>query len=173
MKFLKASKDDLFFHVPLEGRKALQLLARNYPATGAEHFELSKFSDPSEIEDDREFLEQSLNEEQQSSQKRVRALIADKKRFQEVEGGFLLRLSLAEVDLLLQVLNDVRLGCWIRLGSPDDAAEIELRLDPESAPLLATMQACGFFQGALLDGLRRQKNPSPTEDEGLDPEIWN
>ena len=173
MNFLKATKDNLFFHIPPEGKAALRMLVRNYPAMDASHFELSKFSDPEEVEEDREFLEQSLSEEQQSNRSRVRAIIADKERFHETEGGFVMRLSLADVELLLQALNDVRIGFWIRLDSPDDGLEMELRSDPKSAPLLATMQVCGFFQGALLDGLRRRKNPSPEDDEGLDPEIWN
>ena len=173
MKFLKATKDNLFFHIHPEGRAALRMLVGHYPVMDASHFELSKFSDPDEIEEDREFLQQSLTEEQQINRNQVRAIIADTERFHETEGGFVLRLSLADVELLLQALNDVRIGFWIRLGSPDDGTEMELRSDPESAPLLATMQVCGFFQGALLDGLRRQKKPSPLDDEGLDPEIWN
>lgn len=173
MKFLKAAKDNLFFHIHPEGRAALNMLIRNYPAMEASHFELSKFADQDEIEEDREFLEQALGDEQQSNQSRARALIADEDRFHKTEEGFLLRLSQDDIELLLQVLNDVRIGFWVRLGSPDDGMEMDLRSDPKSAPLLATMQVCGFFQGALLDGLRRQKKPSPLDDEGLDSEIWN
>lgn len=175
MKFLKAAKDNLFFHIHPEGRAALRMLIRNYPAIEASHFELSKFADLDDVEEDQEFLEQALSDEQQSNQARARALIADKGRFHKTDEGFLLRLSRDDIELLLQVLNDVRIGFWVRLGSPDDGMEMELRRDPKSAPLLATMQVCGFFQGALLDGLRRQKSPSPSDndDEGLDPEIWN
>lgn len=170
MNFLEANGDSLVFLVDPRGKAILEKLCHKYPALEVTYFELCRTMDEEELPDGRELADQSLTEEQNEVRNRVTKLLSDKNRFEKMEGFFLLRMTAAEVDLLLQVLNDVRIGCWVRAGSPSEGTEDTLRSDPKLAPLLATMQLCGLFQGALLDGLNRQKTPPSDEDEGVDLE---
>jgi hypothetical protein len=55
-----------------------------------------------------------------------------------------------QIEWLLQVLNDIRVGSWLALGSPDEKQGKQLRLNLQSAQYLWTMELCGQFESALL-----------------------
>ncbi len=171
MRFLEANGDTLVFLTEPRGRKVLERLVRKYPALEVSHFELCRTMDEEELPDGRTVADQAMKDEHRETRRRISRILEDEDHFEDKEDFLLMRLTLEEVDLLLQVLNDVRIGCWVRAGSPPEGVEDSLRTDPKLAPLLAAMQLCGLFQGELLDGLRRQKNPSPGEDEGFEPDI--
>jgi hypothetical protein len=63
---------------------------------------------------------------------------------------FPLAITRAQCDWLLEVLNDVRVGLWVRLGEPDEAGLMKLALSAESIALVTVMEYCGCFQSALL-----------------------
>jgi len=52
-------------------------------------------------------------------------------------------------------LNDIRVGSWIKLGSPDPDASRRGGWTEETAPYWLTMELCGAFQMVLLDALDR------------------
>jgi hypothetical protein len=81
----------------------------------------------------------------------LQALLADPQRFKPAETGARLSLSPAEVEWVLQVLNDVRVGSWIILGSPD---EKRTELNERTAPHFAAMETAGYFEAQLLEALR-------------------
>jgi len=170
VNFLEANGDSLVFLIEPRGKALLEKLCQQFPALEVTHFDLCRTMDEDELPDGRELADQSLTEEQNEVRERMAKFFTEEGRFETMENFLLMRMTTAEVDLRLQVLNDVRIGCWVRAGSPSEGAEDRLRSNPKTAPLLATMQLCGLFQGALLDGLHRRKNPSSSEDEGFDLE---
>jgi len=60
--------------------------------------------------------------------------------------------TIAEIEWLLQILNDVRVGSWLSLGSPDEELELSL-LNAKTAPHFWTMQLAGEFEMRLLKAL--------------------
>lgn len=64
--------------------------------------------------------------------------------------GWRLALAADDVERLLQVLNELRVGAWARLGSPDDLEDETLMKDAGGAPLHAIMTLAGQIQIALL-----------------------
>jgi hypothetical protein len=80
-------------------------------------------------------------------------LLADPRRFQRTDTGFRLSLSRAEAEWVLQVLNDIRVGSWIILGSPE--GEIE-GLDAKTASDFWAMEMAGYFETELLQALNRE-----------------
>ena len=64
--------------------------------------------------------------------------------------GFLLVLDGAEMEWLLQVLNDIRVGSWLLLGSPDEKKGKSARLNLQTARYLWTMELCGHFQHIFI-----------------------
>jgi hypothetical protein len=80
-------------------------------------------------------------------------MLKQPERFQEIESGFRFALSAPEIEWLLQVLNDVRVGSWIGLGSPDTEKGGKIPLTEETAPLLWVMEMAGSFEMVLLDAL--------------------
>jgi len=80
----------------------------------------------------------------------VDAFLGEQGRFAEVKGGFHLRLSVAQMDWLLQVLNEVRVGLWVKAGRPEQPRSMVLGGHLEPA---LTMELCAHFQMVLLGAL--------------------
>ena len=76
--------------------------------------------------------------------------------------GIHFTLTAPQVEWLLQVFNDVRVGSWLALGEPE---ELEIpEVNQTNAPYLLAMESAGHFEAALLSALG-VKNP-PRRGEG-------
>jgi hypothetical protein len=60
------------------------------------------------------------------------------------------------MEWLLQVLNDVRVGSWLLLGSPDGPAETLAKLSHETASHFWSMEVAGQFQMVLINAMNRR-----------------
>ena len=87
---------------------------------------------------------------------RLQALIADPGRWVATEGGWKVSVTTGEIEWLLQVLNDVRIGSWLALGSPEQRME---HLTEKNAPHLWAMEMSGSFEMALLHLLEGRTKP--------------
>jgi DNA-binding MarR family transcriptional regulator len=67
--------------------------------------------------------------------------------------GVVLRLTPADFEHWLQVLNDVRVGSWIRLGCPDQTALRDVELTAANERHLFLMEFCGRIQARFLEVL--------------------
>jgi hypothetical protein len=72
----------------------------------------------------------------------------------QAKGARILTLSNDDANLLLQVLNDVRLGAWETLGCPDFETGDRPQVTEDNFLCLWAMQVTDLFQGTLLAGLR-------------------
>jgi len=66
-----------------------------------------------------------------------------------------LKLSAPQMEWLLQVLNDIRVGSWLVLGEPDEKKGKPIEVNDENARYYAAMEFCGLFQMTLLDALQQ------------------
>jgi hypothetical protein len=73
--------------------------------------------------------------------------------FQAAADGMQLTVSGAEIEWLLQVLNDVRVGSWIALGSPDPEQDKKIVFDKKMLPHFRMMELAGAFETVFLDAL--------------------
>lgn len=64
-----------------------------------------------------------------------------------------LRLKTDEVEMLLQVLNDVRVGSWIQLGCPDPLPEPFTGEGEETELPRRLLDLAGLFESLLLQAL--------------------
>ncbi len=131
----------------------LQIL-RLYPRIPPAHQRLSKSTRLAEQEASQRLLDEALAEQRAENKKQLESLLADPKRFRETEAGWRLTLSPGDFEWLLQILNDVRVGSWITLGSPEEKFE---RLNQETAPHLWAMEMSGFFQMRMLEGIEERE----------------
>jgi hypothetical protein len=81
--------------------------------------------------------------------------LQDPKRFTETASGSRVSFNRSEIEWLLQVLNDVRVGCWLELGSPAEPVEIKPEMDPQTIRQLLVMDAAGFFEMNFLHAASR------------------
>ena len=114
---------------------------------------LSKSGRLPDREANQRLLDEALAEQRAENKKQLQALLADPRRFEHTETGARLSLSPAEVEWLLQVLNDIRVGSWVILGSPE---EKPAELNAANAPHFLAMEMAGYFQMQLLEALGRE-----------------
>ena len=150
MKLVQATKDKLVFHLGKREEGLLLRVLKQFPCVPGAHHVLSKSGRLPDAATNQQLLEEALAEQRAEHKNKLQALLTDRQHLTHTESGARLSLSPAEADWLLQVLNDVRVGSWIILGSPD---EKPAELTPASAPYLLAMEMAGYFQMQLLEAL--------------------
>jgi len=98
-------------------------------------------------------LDEALAEQRTENKKQLEAFLAEPARFEQTEHGWRFSISSAELEWLLQILNDIRVGSWIKLGSPDEKRGMRL-LDKEMAPDFWAMELAGALQMQMLEALK-------------------
>lgn len=98
-------------------------------------------------------LDEALAEQRAQNYRQLQRLLSERDRWQKNETGFRLSLAAGEVEWLLQVLNDIRVGSWIRLGSPDEKMELSL-FSETTLPHFWAMDLAGRFEMEFLHALR-------------------
>ncbi len=151
MKFLKTDKGKCHFQMAAREKKMLFQILRLYPLIPANYQRLSKTEDKPE---DQELLEEALGEQRAQNRKQLLAMLRAKSRFRKNKKGWRFTIPAARTEWLLQVLNDVRIGSWLALGSPDGPEKMFAALNTESAPYFWTLEIAGRFQGVMLEALR-------------------
>ena len=150
MKLLRKTKARRVFQLdPMESRVLPQVLAL-YPRIPPAHQTLSKSAPPPDAEACQRLLDEALAEQRAENKRLLLDLLADPRRFKETAAGSRLSLSLPEAEWLLQILNDIRVGSWLLLGSPEQGTET---LTEATAPHYGAMELAGYFQMELLQGL--------------------
>ncbi len=150
MKFIKADKGRFSFQIDGQEKRLLFEVLGLYPLIPAAHSRLSKSEERAE---DQQLLDEALAEQRREHKKQVQAMLKAKSRFRANKKGFRFSLKAAQMEWLLQVLNDVRVGGWLALGSPDGALEILAALNEKTAPYLWAMEVAGQFQMVLLKAM--------------------
>ena len=145
MKLIGTAKDRLLIQFGRREKELLVALLQLYPCVPPAHHKLSKSAkvDPS----NQQLLDEALAEQRSENQKQVAKLLGQGGRWTEHQSGWRLSLTAGEAEWLLQVLNDIRVGSWVLLGSPEEHLNV---LDQETAPHVWAMEVAGSFQMGLL-----------------------
>ena len=98
-------------------------------------------------------LEEAITEQRQQNRKQLDELLNDAHWFQEDEEGYRFTLRAAQTEWLLQVLNDVRVGSWLILGSPDELHDKPIKMTDRNSHYLWAMEMGGYFEYRLLEAL--------------------
>lgn len=161
MRLLHAADGRLAFQFRRGEMEILRELRSLYPLVPAAHHQLSKTA--GELRDAQQLLDEALAERRQENKRQLDRWLNDPQRFVPSEKGHTVRLQLttAEADWLLQVINDIRVGSWLRLGSPDPHAERKLVLTEENARYFWAMELCGAFEMLLLRALDQAGGEAP------------
>jgi hypothetical protein len=153
MKLIKTTNSRLVFELGQREKRSLPQILKLYPCVPPAHHVLSKSGRLPDREGNQQLLDEALAEQRAENRKQVQALLADPRRFELTETGARLSLSPAEVEWLMQVLNDIRVGSWVILGSPENKPA---ELNAATAPHFLAMEMAGYFQMQLLEALGRE-----------------
>jgi hypothetical protein len=149
MKLLRVERKRFIFRLSKSEKRLFLAVLDRYPLVPSAHQPLSKAT---AREADQRLLDDALAEHRRENKKQLRTLLKSKRRFATTKTGCDMKLSAGDIEWLLQVLNDVRIGSWIALGSPDD--DWRMVMDDGAAAHACALELSGYFQSQLLQALR-------------------
>jgi hypothetical protein len=151
VKLLRRLKKGFAFHLSEREKQLLLATLKLYPLVPASHHRLSQNAHGKSADENQRLLEESLAEQREENRRQVLAFFDDPKHFRQTKTDVRLSLTYGEVEWLLQVLNDVRVGGWLALGEPEHGHEPEIT--EENARYYFGLEVGGAFQSVLLEAL--------------------
>jgi len=153
VKLIKREGEDFVLHIGRRERRLLFEVLKLYPLVPVSHHRVSQTA--KQMDEHQTLLEEALAERRQENKRQLVAMLHEEQRFKETDAGYRLTLSAPQVEWLLQVLNDIRVGSWLILGEPDEKKGKPVALTSENARHYAAMEFCGLFQMTLLDAVQQ------------------
>jgi hypothetical protein len=163
MKLLRIHDGNFEFDLAREERDLLFHLLGLYPVVPATHHRLTRDGKPSNQKENQELLDEAMQSQRRANKKEIIALLDEAGRFTDVGKNCRVIFARGELEWLLQVLNDVRVGSWLALGSPGQKQERRLRGDAVSVRYLMQMELAGGFEMYLLGAVNGTLKPEPEE----------
>jgi hypothetical protein len=147
MKLIRQTKAGSKYELSRREGDCLKSLLRQFPVTAPAHARISRTDTEPASREREKLLNESLAEHRAELKKLAANLLA---KMKTVEKGYSLTLDPGDQETLLQILNDIRVGCWHMLGEPEE-------LEPETTPetereqvFYDVMNLAGYFEAALL-----------------------
>lgn len=153
MKLHRAEADRYEFHLGRREQKVFCEVLAAYPVTPLDHHRLSRPAAGAGPDSHQALLTESMQAIKAATRKRLDAFLGNAQRFTVLADGYRVSFTREEMEWLLQVLNDIRVGSWLRLGAPDPEAAKPPQLTPETARYLPLMEIAGHFEFVLLAAL--------------------
>ena len=129
MKLIQQDGQTFVFHISKREKGLLLEVLKLYPLVPIAHHRVSSqsASAPRATESQR-LLESALTDRTLENKRLLLAMLNHEARLTETDNAHRLKLTASQMEWLLQVLNDIRVGSWIILGEPDGkkAKAIEL-----------------------------------------------
>jgi hypothetical protein len=154
VKLLKAEDNQFVFHISRREKQLLLELLKLYPVVKTNYQPLSKSASPGQVKIDQSLLEEALTLQHQENKRHLQTFLQETERFTENKSGFRFTLDSSQMEWFLQVLNDIRVGNWLALGSPDPAQKKAVEINQTNASRLWAMELSGYFQMVLLEALQ-------------------
>ncbi len=150
MKLVKTDASKLIFHLTKREKRLLMEILKQYPLVPESHHRLSKPNDAESFAEEQRLLEEALRETREQNKRQLDEFLADPSRFHETQGGLHFFITPTQIEWLLQVLNDIRIGSWIKLGSPNLSKAEEVKLSESNVSFLWSMEVAGMFEAVLI-----------------------
>jgi hypothetical protein len=160
VKFIGRQQDEFAFEMSGQEKSVLVMLLNLFPQVPAAHHDLSRNTElPGDAANQR-LLEESLKAQKSETQQWLAKAFRASERFKPGKTGFYLAVKRPEIELLLQVLNDVRIGSWLALGSPDFEQKKKTVPNRQTAPLVYRMEVAAWFQMFFIKAIREEERGS-------------
>lgn len=150
MKFLRQHGGKFLLEFKREEKTLLLQLLKLYPLVPESYHRLTRDKKLPHREENQQLLDEALKSQREQNQKAIGAFMNEPGRFTTSDTGSKAAFSRAELEWLLQVVNDVRVGCWIAMGSPGYEAKKKARAGGEFLQHLMFMELAGAFEMFFL-----------------------
>ena len=159
MKLLRVNRSSLVFEMGRREKTLLQQLLSLYPRIPPGHHRISRNQGEGGGDKEKQrLLDEALTTQREQNRKEVTSLLEASTQSDSSKAGWRLTLTRAQVECLLQVLNDVRVGSWLLLGSPDTEQSEQVTLTEETGPHYWAMELAAMFESFLLTALDGRKS---------------
>ena len=153
MKRVAADEKAITFQLSNRERDTLIQILQAYPVVPPAHQPVSKDLKNPHVTEFQHLLDEALAEQRTANKRHLDAWLAVPERFQKTKGAHRFTLERADNEWLLQVLNDIRVGHWLRLGSPEPGDLKPHKLGLKRLPSWLAMEMSGYFQMSILEAL--------------------
>ena len=157
MKFIRSPRPEsaghtFVFHISPREKELLLATLKLYPQLDASYHQLSR--NPKTIgKGEQQWLEETMEQQRRDHKKKLDQFFGhDQRFFKDYQGDLRLSLTGEQMEWLLRVLNEIRVGSWVRLGRPEMDVARKVSLNSAKARLVSAMELSGYFQTNLLEG---------------------
>src|ERR1017187_12454 len=124
-------------------------LLKKFPYTEVVPATISKTdADPKSFEREK-LLNESMAEHRKELKRQAVNLIAGNK-LKKSKNRHLMTLTAEDREILLQILNDIRVGCWHSLGKPGSLELQKPDCSPQELQLRSLLNLAGYFEHHLI-----------------------
>jgi hypothetical protein len=164
MKYLRPQKGGhgvpaFVFQLNRQEMDWLLATLRLYPMLDSSYHKITGGS-AEEIRAEQQLLEDAMRQQRSEHKRKLDKFLATPGRFRlEAPDQYRFNLTAEQMEWFLQVLNDVRVGCWVKLGRPELEPARRRELTGQDARHMAALEASGFFQMVLLQAGKTPEAP--------------
>lgn len=149
MKRLESLGETLSFQINLHERFLLLKALQRYPMLPRSHHRISRTRSAG-MEEAQILLDEAIADQRQTLKTRIADFFKNGQCLKTGPEGCILTLTMAQRELLLQCLNDIRVGCWVELGCPEEEARKTIPQTERNIKHLIMMDLCAYFQHGLI-----------------------
>ena len=149
MKLLKKSEGNWRYALHQNEFDLLCHLLNKFPYTESVPAKISKTDKDSKSVEREKLLNESMAEHRKELKRQAVNLIAGNK-LKISKKRYLLTLTAEDREVMLQILNDIRVGCWVALGQPESLELQELNDSPRKLRYRSIMNLAGYFEHHLI-----------------------
>ena len=150
MKRIKSKPEVWVFRLETAEVDQLKHLVGNFPMTPAVPAQISQ-TDTGEASREREQLLAESLAAHRAELRQYTGFLMNENHLKELKTCWRLTLTHEEREVLLQMMNDIRVGCWQALGKPDDLYALNASHTARHYALVAFIHVAGFFEHHLID----------------------
>ncbi len=104
---------------------------------------------------EQQLLEDSMAQQRKEHRRKLDQFLAASRRFiPESHDQYRFIVTAEQCEWLLQILNEVRVGSWVKLGRPEMENAPKLAVNQWQARFVAAVEMTGYFQMTLLDAFK-------------------
>jgi hypothetical protein len=155
VKLLNKTGEKFVFELMSEEKELLSKIFGLYPMLDRDKIELSKTIKDEQICQSKKILSDAFKEFQDSNKRFISELFEKSDNFKPSEDYeyYTLELDGEQIERLLQILNDIRVGMWQKLGCPDLENRKDFIRSAEDVFAVYIMDICEYFEYYLLKAL--------------------
>ena len=150
MKLVSQTKDGWQYQLDQPEANCLRSLLLRFPITANAPAKISRTDSDPQTVDREKLLNESLADHRQELKKIARNLMGAG-QFKVRDKGWQLCINSEEREILLQILNDIRVGSWRALGEPENLETQTPNPTEKDQTLCNIMNLAGYFEHMLLD----------------------